>query len=168
MLRKVLVTGSIAGAALATAAAPVSASTGGHAASARIGAPSSGDGHSTASSTAIAWGISAYKCGQGVIGAQARQAKNGPDVNGFITTHQLQRWNGASYRTVASRSFSKAGPLNGVWYYSPGPSTRLDWTPATAGRYRINVVYKYYKNGALVAKRALNTAKVTGTVCVFR
>ena len=170
MLRRLAIV-AIAGMALATAAAPASAATGtvgGTSVRVQAAAPSGGHAVLPDSPRAtIFWDISAYKCGGGVIGAQSRQAKSGTGINKLISTHQLQRWSSGSWRTVASRSFVKFSPVNNVWYYAPGPTTRLDWTVAQAGDYRINVVFKYYNNSTLVAQKSRNTVTETGTFCRF-
>lgn len=168
MFRRLAVVAAV-GTALATIAAPASASTAAAAAtSVRVQAAGASEGHALApAGTTIGWGISAYKCGDGVIGAQSKQAKNGPGVNGLVSTHQLQRWNGSGWSTLASRSFGKASPANGVWYYAPGAGLRLDWKPATRGDYRINVVFKFYNGNTKVAQKKLNTLQTQGTVCRF-
>ena len=169
-MRKTLAAGAMAAAALLAGATPASAATDAPRV-ASVASPAAATAvqspHATTATT-IGWDITRYSCNNSTgLSAQSRQAKNGPDVNRLVSVHQLQRFQGGAWRTLASRSYQKSFPANRVYYYAPGPNTVLSWNVKAygLGDYRVNVVFRYFRGSVLQAVRTLNTQREYGSVC---
>lgn len=176
MFKRLLLGGTTTATALALLAAPAQAAPTTSDSVRSVSAPTaaSAPASRTAAATTIGWNLDAYGCGfrNGVpaIEVQSAQAKNGPDVNRLVAAHQLQRQRlNGSWATVGVKKFVKKAPVNGVWYYAPGPGSVWSWNLNNYGygNYRINVNFKYFWGTALMANRNMNTQKTYGVVCQF-